>query len=158
MATNTPNLSLPKPALSDRVADTIGTDLPKAFGILDGLMPVGIIWMFSKDVNPNTLFPGTTWTQLHNVFLVASGSQFPAGSTGGASTHRHTTPFGFDGSTNFFHHDPSGNPAYGSQTLVDNVYTSAVEYNQVGNLREAFTDTTSNLPPYKAVYMWERTS
>ena len=158
MSTSTPNLKLKKPALSDKVADTIGTDIPKAFDVLDALLPVGIILPFSRDVNPSTLYPGTSWTQLHDVFLVASGSKFTAGSSGGQSEHQHTIPIGFDGATIFYHHDTGGNPAYGSQTLLDNVYTAAVEYNQAGNLREAYTDKKSNLPPYKAVYMWERTA
>lgn len=54
--------------------------------IVDLIYPVGSIYQSSKNTNPGTLFGGT-WTQLKDVVLVAAGSTFKAGTTGGSATH-----------------------------------------------------------------------
>lgn len=159
MSTSTDNLNLKKPALSDRVIDTIGTDIPEAFDVLDKSPSIGEIKIYDRsDINPNFIYPGTTWTQLHDVFLVAAGSQFAGGSTGGSSEHKHVIPVGFDANQIYFHHDAAGVPAFGSETLMDGVYTEEVTYKEQGDLRQSYSKNESHLPPYRSVYMWVRTS
>ena len=53
--------------------------------------PVGAIYMSVNSTSPATLFGGT-WVEIANQFLVGAGATYPAGSTGGAATHTHTTP------------------------------------------------------------------
>ncbi len=49
------------------------------------IYPIGSIYMSVNSTNPKDLFGGT-WEQLKDRFLLAAGSSYSAGSTGGAST------------------------------------------------------------------------
>ena len=73
-------------------------------------------------------YGGNQWTQIQNRFLIGASSSYPNGSTGGSSSHRHVASL--DSSQNY--------AIYG---LNKGVYTS----------------TESHIPPYRAVYIWERT-
>ena len=59
-------------------------------GIVDIIYPVNSIYMSVNSTNPGTLFGGT-WTQLKDRFLLAQGSSYSAGATGGAATVTLTT-------------------------------------------------------------------
>ena len=52
---------------------------------LDKIYPVGAVYISTSSTDPGTLFGGT-WTQIQNQFLLAAGSSYTAGGTGGAST------------------------------------------------------------------------
>ena len=47
--------------------------------------PVGFGGFFQTD--PNTIYAGTTWEQKKDVFILAAGDTYPAGSTGGEAQH-----------------------------------------------------------------------
>ena len=47
--------------------------------------PVGFGGFFQID--PNSIYAGTTWEQKKDVFILASGDTYPAGSTGGEAEH-----------------------------------------------------------------------
>ena len=51
--------------------------------------PVGSIYLSVSNIDPKNIFGGT-WVQLNNCFLIAQGSSYSAGSTGGSSSHSHT--------------------------------------------------------------------
>ena len=51
-------------------------------------MPSGLN-ISTNDINPSTLFTGT-WEKIENRFLLASGSSYQLGSTGGEATHKLT--------------------------------------------------------------------
>ena len=53
--------------------------------------PVGSIYMSVNSTNPGTIFGGT-WEQIKDRFLLACGSSYSNGSTGGSKTHTHTGP------------------------------------------------------------------
>lgn len=53
--------------------------------IVDMIYPVGSIYMSVNNTNPSILFGGT-WVQIQDRFLLASGSTYTGGSTGGAAT------------------------------------------------------------------------
>ena len=55
--------------------------------IVDVIYPVGSIYMSVNAVDPATLFPGTTWSQIQDKFLLAAGSTYSNGSSGGEATH-----------------------------------------------------------------------
>lgn len=75
--------------------DDIG--LKKVFELMKGRIwkecyPVGSIYMSVNSTDPSTLFGGS-WEQIKDTFLLASGSEYGAGSTGGsanAAVVRHT--------------------------------------------------------------------
>lgn len=110
--------------------DSIFTSTGGGFkqALLDFVYPVGSVYISSQDKNPST-FLGGTWSQITDKFLLAAGSTYTAGSTGGSATktiakanlpnytlysasHTHT----FSGSSSSF--SGSGNLKRGDYTVV----------------------------------------
>ncbi len=58
--------------------------------MLDLVYPVGSIYQSVTNVNPSETLGGT-WEQIQNRFLLAAGSNYAAGSTGGEAAHTLTT-------------------------------------------------------------------
>lgn len=96
--------------------------------LLDLVYPIGSIYISANNVNPSE-FLGGTWEQITDKFLLAAGSTYTAGSTGGSATktiekanlpnytlysasHTHT----FTGSASSF--SGSGNLKRGDYTVV----------------------------------------
>ena len=52
---------------------------------VDAIYPIGAIYMSVDSTSPATLFGGT-WEAIENTFLVAQGTNFTAGTSGGSST------------------------------------------------------------------------
>ena len=137
---------------------------------LTEIYPVGSIYMSVNSTDPGTLFGGT-WERLQDRFLLAAGSTYTAGSTGGKKTHTHT--YGVKWASNW------GLPAAdtgmieirksdgtyqqgtrgGTGTFTVNNGASASHSVSAGWFsNEASVSDTSSLPPYLAVYMWKRTA
>ena len=110
--------------------------------------PIGSIYQSTSATSPSSLFGGT-WEQIKDVFLLAAGDTYKAGSTGGSADavvveHKHTFA-----------------------TLVASelggAYSSPTTANNYSEIRQsADTNTTGvsgvgkNMPPYLTVYMWRR--
>lgn len=67
--------------------DDVG--LKKVFELMKGRIwkecyPVGSIYMSVNSTNPSTLFGGS-WERIQDTFLLASGSTYGAGTTGGSA-------------------------------------------------------------------------
>jgi len=65
-----------------------------SLGIVDLIYPVGSIYMSVNSTSPATLFGGT-WERIQDRFLLAAGSSYSAGGTGGSAdatlpSHTHT--------------------------------------------------------------------
>lgn len=128
--------------------------------IVDMIYPVGSIYISVNNTSPQTLFGGT-WEQIQDTFLMASGSTYTGGSTGGNATHNHLTPIGFDDNALYGYSTyQSGEylPAYNSTVLKDVNRISLNIAKDTGNIRIAYTDNSSSIPPYLAVYVWKRTA
>ena len=168
MATTSATMKLTEPAVTDKVGDSIPA-LAANFGIIDALYPVGTIYQSTKNVNPST-FIGGTWTQLTDRVLVGAGTTFAAGATGGEATHTLTVnelPSGM--TSGMIGIVGSGTAAAGATEGNFTLATRWQSYQGVGNTG---TDTYGygtlslpgagaahdNMPPYRAVYMWERTA
>ena len=115
--------------------------------------PVGSIYMSVNSTNPSTLFGGT-WERIQDRFLLASGSTYSAGSTGGEATHTLTI-----NEMPSHTHQTGQRASYGS----GNAYAS-IGYNNSASTSNASTSSTgggqahNNMPPYIAVYVWKRTA
>lgn len=64
--------------------------------IVDLIYPVDSFFFSASSVSPSVLFPGTTWVQIKDRFLLAAGDDYAAGGTGGSADaivpyHDHTT-------------------------------------------------------------------
>ena len=142
------------------------------------IYPVGAIYISADSTSPATLFGGT-WTKIQDRFLLAAGSTYSAGSTGGSAettiqrsdlpnveittspsgSHRHNTQ-GYYGMTN-----GSGNKAMarwnvsGDPEESNNPIRSAGTHTHNFDLNGNVTQTKlNNLPPYMVVNVWKRTA
>lgn len=128
--------------------------------IADIIYPVGSIYLSVNNTDPSTLFGGT-WVQIKDQFLLSAGDTYTGGSTGGSATHKHLTAMGFDGNSLYgYANTETGEylPAYSSTVLSNKKFISSPITQHTGNLRIAYTDNSSSLPPYLAVYVWKRTA
>ena len=171
--------------LSTFVKKVISRDVPSM------VYPVGSIYMSVNNTPPSLLFGGT-WEQIEDTFLLASGSAYAAGDTGGSAdavvvkhnhtqnSHNHTqnahTHTGASGRA--FVTNVSGKGIGESRfTAVSSGSTYTLRFESgdnwwgvpdVGNTtatNQAATATNKeagvdgkgkNMPPYLAVYMWQR--
>ena len=111
------------------------------------IYPVGSIYMSVNSTNPNTLFGGT-WEQLKDVFLLAAGDTYSAGSTGGEATHTLTVDE-IPAHSHSFAVTGSAYPGGGSNYFVKS--GSGFDTSEVGG-----GAAHNNMPPYIAVYVWKR--
>lgn len=131
---------------------TGNVNAPNIFTMLD-VYPVGSIYMSVNATSPQTLFGGT-WEQIQDCFLLAAGSSYAAGSTGGEETHTLTIS-----------EMPSHNHnlrIQGTETAA-NALTYASQKNRYGAGGTLVQNTGggqphNNMPPYLAVYVWQRTA
>lgn len=124
--------------------------------ILDLLHPVGSIYQSTDSTSPEELFGGT-WEQIKDVFLLAAGDSYTAGSTGGEATHKLTKseiP------------DHTHTLKYTGQSVTEGVNAIRL-YQAASNQYNAYSGGQSsdcggqahnNMPPYLAVYTWRRTA
>lgn len=157
MSTATATMGLVKPDTNDKTEDTI-RDLADNFERLDKAASwVGMIIQSSRQIVPSEIYGGT-WTPLQGRMLVGAGADFPAGTTGGARE------VALKGENNGPHAHRLA-LEYGNTPNVD--MKPGGQYSQVANfaqmlecgMEESGSGTAhENMPPYRAVYMWERTA
>lgn len=151
------------------------------------IYPVGSIYMSVNSTSPATLFGGT-WEQIQDTFLLAAGSTYSAGSTGGEAAHKlieSETPSHTHGSKlsatriNLHGYGAGGNfinNVNGVATGYDynsNGFRSAAQLTKqtgsdsysgfelaLSHTHNSFggNGTHNNMPPYLTVYMWKRTA
>ncbi len=118
-------------------------------------MPVGYIYTSRNETDPGVLFGGT-WQRIEDVFLLASGSKYPANSTGGEAEHVLTAE----------EMPAHKHKYYGAYTNLTAGSTAMPEIyrNTKGSTHSLDTGSAgggaahNNMPPYLALYMWERTA
>lgn len=121
---------------------------------LEQVYPVGAIYLSTNAADPATLFGFGEWQQIKDTFLLAAGDSYAAGTTGGEAEvaltveqmprHRHVV----DGVTNATSSVTDGYMMIGGYSRVRDVYTG-----YVGN-----SNAHNNMPPYLAVYVWQRSA
>lgn len=116
--------------------------------------PVGAIFMSVDPTSPAYLFGGS-WERIQDKFLLASGTTYEAGSSGGSAdsvivAHSHALDRSALAATGTvdtsFAVKFSNASAYGAISM--DLSTSSVGVSGVGK----------NMPPYLTVYMWKRIS
>ena len=121
--------------------------------ILNIIYPVGSVYISTNSANPATLFGGT-WERIQDTFLLASGSTYSAGSTGGEATHKLTINEMPSHNHNAYLY--GGNLASAAGRLLFDTGAGQEFYNSI---KSAGGDKPhNNMPPYLAVYMWYRTA
>lgn len=132
---------------------TIGTRL-----LIDTIYPVGSIYMSTNNVSPQTFFGGT-WERIQDRFLLAAGSTYSAGATGGSATHTLTV----NEIPNHYHvlrvattTTTASDAAWRANGVK--AYSSQQVESPTDNIKEMGGNAAhNNMPPYLAVYMWKRT-
>ena len=136
--------------------------------------PVGSIYMSVNDVSPSTLFGGS-WEKIEDTFLLASGSTFTLGQTGGEAEHILTPSelaYHDHMGRNYSHNwnagvsipagrsyaasygTESGQWAYSAGNIINNSEISdMVETGGRGG-----NQPHNNMPPYLVVNIWKRIS
>ena len=146
-------------------ADTWSGHTPSTF--LNLVYPVGAIYMSVNSTSPATLFGGT-WERIQDRFLLAAGSSYSAGATGGEATHTLTV----NEMPAHSHIFPSEYKDWSSTNTLDAWQTYILDeswgqisseattgkYLHTRTISEGGSQPHNNIPPYLAVYMWKRTA
>ena len=142
--------------------------------------PIGYVYISVDSTNPGTIFGGK-WEQIKDRFLIGCGGSYSAGSTGGNKTHNHTSashshgsggmtacigsPSGNSFGLGFTAVNPSGpNSTYsvGGNTASASGHPGRSHNTMIVGTTESTTPgntgSSSNIPPYIAVYIWKRVS
>ena len=136
--------------------------------LFDIVYPVGAIYMSVSSTSPEILFGGK-WEQIQNRFLLAAGSSYTAGNTGGEATHTLTANEIPSHTHALRANTPWGNSEtlgawqqyFGSNILYDigasgGTITSSYYYDVTQTA--GGSGSHNNMPPYLVVYMWKRTA
>ena len=123
-----------------------------AESILDAFMPVGFVLTLYSHADPNSMYPGTTWTRITNAFLWACDANGTIGQTGGEKSHTLTVnelPSHSHGSVY------SGNV---SGTKTHSWMASGGSNMAYGTVAAGGGEAHNNMPPYIQVSIWRRTA
>ena len=119
-----------------------------------GAYPVGAIYLSVNDVDPSSLFGGT-WERIGGSFLLGADTTYAAGSTGGEAAHTLTVD-----EMPRHNHEIDNLNASGSATPFMTVQAQDKK-GFGGNVQTMYAGGSrahNNMPPYLAVYMWQRVS
>ena len=125
------------------------------------VMPVGYIYMSTSNISPQTLFGGT-WARIKDTFLLAAGDTYAPGDTGGRASLTLTEselPRHSHSLTTTNNIGDIANPGV-SLKMPSNygATNSTVGYTLAETAETGDGDEFSILPPYLAVYVWQRTA
>jgi len=101
-------------------------------------------------------YGGTTWTKIEGRFLLGASSGYPVNSTGGEATHTLTIneiPAHTHKSNNRDFATYGGGGTFNVSTSGGSDWALQEETASTGG-----GQAHNNMPPYKAVYIWERTA
>ena len=136
--------------------------------LFDIVYPVGAIYMSVSSTSPASLFGGT-WEQIQDRFLLAAGSSYAAGNTGGEAAHtlteleipRHTHALRANTSWGESEALAPWAQYFGSNILYDvGASGGTITRSYYAEVAQPVGSGTAhnNMPPYLAVYVWKRTA
>lgn len=142
---------------------------PTMAQIVNTIYPIGSIYISTAAADPSTLFTGTQWEAIQDRFLLADGTVYTAGATGGTPAVTLTAAQMPIHKHNFDCVDQNGNPSTPTGVVEAMAYvgqgngTSTISTN--GTLLKRSVMATAgegqahdNMPPYLVVHMWKRKS
>lgn len=161
----------------------IDTAVSKMHNLLEYVYPVGSIYMSVNSTNPETIFGGT-WARITDCFLLASGNIYAPGTTGGEANHTlsvneipaHGHPvFVWDSAGtmgNAYYYNGTSQVTHSGARLYSSSASSWIAGGSTANAAGSGlgdpSGTTNisggnggahnNMPPYLAVYVWQRTA
>ena len=139
---------------------------------IENCYPIGAIYLSTTAGSPSSLLGFGTWAQIEDKFLLAAGSTYDAGDTGGAATVKlskanlpavsGTIAMHSQGvATNI--HDATG--CFSSGLTNENKYraggtetSGAPSIGRINFSNGGSGTAHNNMPPYLAVYIWKRTA
>ncbi len=150
--------------------------------LFESVYPVGSVYISANAVSPEKLFGGI-WERIEGKFLLAADNTFMPGTTGGAKSHSHTTSghaltlaempehqghLYTNGdaiwpsiSEDTYYMPISVVSKYGSRPYICRAGNEAVprgfSRGSGASHSHGNTGSTGNMPPYLAVYIWQRT-
>ena len=134
--------------------------------LIDVIYPVGSIYMSVNSTSPQTLFGFGVWEKIEDKFLLASGSTYANGSTGGSAdavivSHSHKP--NADGENFVTSEDPNANNtkvAYSASgnRWVDGQTSQSHFHHRTSTNKVGEDGTGKNMPPYIVVNVWKRTA
>lgn len=141
---------------ADNIANLV-TFLQETMLSYSDIYPVGAIYISVNSTNPGTMFGGT-WERIEDTFLLASGSTYGAGTTGGSATHTLTiAEMPSHGHNLVFHNSAgSGNSGKGVPFMGNGDSVTGADPRGIQNTGGG--QPHSIMPPYLAVYVWKRVS
>lgn len=136
--------------------------------IVDFIYPVGSVYISVNSTDPGALFGGT-WQQIKDKFLLSAGDTYTAGSTGGsakATLPSHTHTLGSNDYQWWGAKRGAGSAEQGGKISGSGKYYGASldgntdNYKWIASVDRAGVSDVSqaNMPPYLAVYVWQRLS
>ena len=157
-----------KAAEADDVFEIADGWAVKSKGIVDLVYPVGSIYMSVGSTSPQALFGGT-WERIEDHFLLASGTTYAAGASGGEAVHQLTADempghthelrgwiFSGAASSQGYKYGLPYQSGNGRMNPMNDPYnTSQVPW---GNVAAGGDQPHNNMPPFLAVYIWKRTA
>lgn len=146
-------------AVATYAGENVETGEAGGRSFLESVFQVGSLYLSMVGTNPTLLFGFGTWEQIQDTFLLAAGSTYSAGSTGGEASHVLTA---------------NEVPDLTITSANGQIYTDYVVTAEGTVIRNFGTVTVSayanpiyadgggrahnNMPPYLAVYVWVRTA
>lgn len=133
---------------------------PNIITMLD-VYPVGSIYMSVNATSPGALFGGT-WVRIKDCFLLAAGSSYTAGATGGSEMH--SLPLGDNGYAKLALSQSEGGlvatyvdtPEWEYIRKSNATIATAADTVKFGIPLGGSTEQGNIMPPYLAVYVWQR--
>lgn len=136
--------------------NSLTTSISSSETNFDEIYPVGSIYMSVNNTNPSTLFGGT-WSQIKDRFLLACGDTYNNGSIGGEATHTLTVD---EMPTHNHGNYLSGGDSGQSSQIINQSWTWSTtnQHNNGTSKSIGGNQAHNNMPPYFAVYIWQRTA
>lgn len=125
--------------------------------LLDAFYPVGSIYQSVNSTSPETLFGGGTWERIEDKFLLAAGGTYAAGSTGGEASVSLTAAQNGPHTHAAYYADSTGSKGFG-YSYTNKGEQSNASTDSSGIVSSGSGQPHNNMPPYQAVYVWQRTA